>query len=91
MGDEEVTSQDWVVGCSIRVLTKHTKEVRGASSRYQLLAHTQQQGSLGVMLNTTTTSVTADGASSSTPPAQQEQHQHQRCARGQLYLLKQHA
>jgi hypothetical protein len=28
MGDEEVTTQDWVVGCSMRVLTKHTKEVR---------------------------------------------------------------
>lgn len=27
MGEEEVNSQDWVIGCSIRVLTKHTKEV----------------------------------------------------------------
>lgn len=32
MGDEEVTTQDWVVGCSIRVLTKHTKEVRFSSA-----------------------------------------------------------
>lgn len=31
MGDEEVNSQEWVIGCNVRVLTKHTKEV--SSSR----------------------------------------------------------
>lgn len=32
MGDEEVNSQDWVIGCSIRVLTKHTKEVSATAN-----------------------------------------------------------
>jgi hypothetical protein len=32
MGDEEASSQDWVVGCSIRVTTKHTKEVRDSAA-----------------------------------------------------------
>lgn len=39
MGDEEVTTQDWVVGCSIRVLTKHTKEVRFSSRHCCCLPH----------------------------------------------------
>lgn len=75
MGDEEVTTQDWVVGCSIRVLTKHTKEVRFSSALLLYRCHASLHRHLALQKCAWRTDAPwAVQGSSRTPRAQQHHH-----------------